>query len=414
MAVRRAPRALCVVLLFAPALSHAQATDEPAVAGEDRGTASTPWWRSTHDSSRRLLASFNNRGLFPQVKSIADGTGLAPGLVDWRPQLGNTGLSFYASLAHSLEGDDLKEIRFGRIPHLPKRPPRRGDHEVLVPSEMGENGFFYYVQARQRDLTGRELFVPAALNLTGSPITYRNKDSQYDAVGGYRFSPRLSAAVRAGLLRNEVGGGDRPLPDSVEERCVLSSTAGLSRQPDYYRSAAVLSYDDRDMPRNAHEGAFVALTLGRFTDRAQGAFSFNRVTLDARRFQSLGSRRHVLAVRFLTSQSFSSSGARVPFYLQDTLGGNWTMRGYPSFRFRGDKVLTLSSEYRFEATPRIEIAAFYDAGKAWDNAGFSLTGMKGTYGLGFRVKTLDSVLLRLDVGKGSEGTRAHLALGYAF
>ena len=42
-------------------------------------------------------------------------------------------------------------IRFGRIPHVRNRPPRRGDYEVLAPSEMGENGLFYYLQLRQRD-----------------------------------------------------------------------------------------------------------------------------------------------------------------------------------------------------------------------------------------------------------------------
>ena len=104
----------------------------------------------------------------------------------------------------------------------------------------------------------------------------------------------------------------------------------------------------------------------------------------------------------------------MPFYLQETLGGGFTMRSYPSFRFRGDKLLTLLTEYRFEITPRFEVAAFHDLGKAWDNAAFSLRDMKSSYGVGFRVKTRDSVRLRLDVGHGSEGTRVLLKLGYSF
>ena len=66
---------------------------------------------------------------------------------------------------------------------------------------------------------------------------------------------------------------------------------------------------------------------------------FDRLTLDARRFQPLGSGRHVLAARLLTSQSFAGAGGHVPFYLQDTLGGSFMMRSYPNFRFRGDKVI---------------------------------------------------------------------------
>src|SRR5262249_34842611 len=155
---------------------------------------------------------------------------------------------------------------------------------------------------------------------------YRNTEALYDAVGGYRFSPHLSMALRAGLLRNEIGPGDEPLPAEVEGRVVASSMTALSAQPDYFRAAALIALDDRDVPRDSHQGSFVTLTLSRYADRSQGAFSFDRVSLDARRFQPLGSRRHVLAARLLTSQSFAGPGSHVPFYLQDTLGGTFTMR----------------------------------------------------------------------------------------
>jgi hypothetical protein len=419
----RAALAIAACLVVAPGLVRAQTAEEPAVQepvvqdGDRSGsesTESTSWWRSALNSSRHLFDRLNDQGVFPQLKSFADNTGAAPGVVYWKPRLGDTGLSFYASYAHSFRGDGLREVRFGKIPHNGRRPPRRGDYEVLAPSEMGENGAFYYVTLRQRDLASSELFVPSTSGVGGSAIQYRNTENLYDAVVGYRFSPHFSAALRTGLLKNDVGPGDTPLPDFVDDRMLATSTTGLSTQPDYFRTAAVLAYDDRDMPRNTHEGNFVSLTLARYADRAQGAFSFNRVTLDARRFQPLGSRRHVLAVRLLTSQSFTGAGAHVPFYLQDTLGGSFTMRSYPSFRFRGDKVLTLSTEYRFELTPRYELAAFYDAGKAWDNAGFSMQGLKGSYGVGFRWKTRDSVLFRLDVGHGSEGSQVLLKLGYSF
>jgi Omp85 superfamily domain len=390
----------------------AETTVPPSIDGSD--SKPTPWWRSAQRASQDLFDRLNDEGIFPQVKSFSENSGPAPGVVFWKPRLGDSGLSFYASLAHSFRGDDLREVRFGRIPSNGRRPPRRGDYEVLAPSEMGENGAFYYLTLRQRDLPSSELFVPSSSGVGGSSIRYRNTETLFDGVAGYRFSPHFSVAMRAGLLKNEIGPGEEPLPGAVGDRVLLASTTALTAQPDYLRTALVVAFDDRDMPRNTHEGNFVSLTLGRYADRAQGDFSFNRVTLDARRFQPLGSPRHVLALRLLTSQSFADAGSRVPFYLQDTLGGPFTMRSYPSFRFRGDKVLTLSTEYRFEVTPRYELAAFYDAGKAWDNAGFSLSGTKSSYGLGFRWKTWDSVRFRLDVGHGSEGTQVLLKLGYSF
>jgi hypothetical protein len=361
-----------------------------------------------------MLDRVNREGFFPRFKSFSDNTGAAPGVVFWKPRLGDTGLSFYGSYAQSFHGDSLRELRFGKIPHRGRRPPRRGDYEVLAPSEMGENGLFYYLALRQRDLPSSELFVPSTTGTAGSSVRYHDTEALFDAVAGYRFTPRFSLAVRAGLLKHEVGPGDEPLPDFLGDRMLTTSTVGLSRQPDYLRTAAVFAYDDRDRPRNTHEGSFVSLTLARFADREQGASSFDRVTLDARRFQPLGSQRQVLAMRLLTSQSFADAGSYVPFYLQETLGGGFTMRGYPTYRFRGDKIFTVSTEYRFEITPRFELAAFCDVGKAWDRAAFSLSGMKGSYGLGFRWKTWDSVRFRLDVGHGSSGAQVLLKLGYSF
>jgi Omp85 superfamily domain len=398
-----------------PAVAGAQTGPEPPpLDSEDGKSASPRWWRSAYDASQRWIGELNEDGLYPQFKSFAENTGPALGLVYWRPRLGNSGLSFYASYAQSFRGDELREIRFGKIPHTGRRQPRRGDYEVLAPSEMGENGAFYYLSLRQRELGGRELYVPSTTGDAGSTIEYQNDDAQYDGVVGYRFSPHFSAAVRAGILTNDIGSSDGPLPEFTEDRVLMTSSSALTSQPDYFRAAAVLSWDDRDAARNPHSGSFVNLTVGRFADRGRGAFSFNRVTLDARRFQPLGSPRHILAVRLLTSLSFADEGARVPFYLQDTLGGPYTMRGYPSFRFQGDKLVSLSTEYRFELTSRFQLAAFYDAGKAWDDAGFGSNGLKGSYGVGFRLKSRDRVIGRIDVGRGAEGTQVHLKLGYSF
>ena len=417
MTLRWSRAALAVILSIGAlaGIARAQTLEETVVPeGKANGSERKSWWRSTYRTSQDLLDRLHDEGLFPQLKSFSDATGPAPGVVYFKPRLGDTGLSFYASYARSFRGDSLREVRFGRIPHNGRRPPRRGDYEVLAPSEMGENGAFYYVALRQRDLPSSELFVPSATGSDGSTIRYHDTEALYDAVVGYRFTPHFSAAVRAGLLKHDVGAGDAPLPDFVGDRMLATSSVGLSRQPDYFRTAAVFVYDDRDVARNTHEGNFVSLTFARFADRDQGASTFSRVTLDARRFQPLGSRRHLLAVRFLTSQSFTDAGSYVPFYLQETLGGSFTMRSYPSFRFRGDKLATLSTEYRFELTPRFELAAFHDLGKAWDRAAFSLRDLRSSYGVGFRVKTKDSVLFRMDVGHGSEGTQVLLKLGYSF
>ena len=51
--------------------------------------------------------------------------------------------------------------------------------------------------------------------------------------------------------------------------------------------------------------------------------------------------------------------------MQSTLGGSAFLRGYSSVRFRGDKLLALEGEYRFELHPKVELALIYEAGKVF-------------------------------------------------
>jgi outer membrane protein assembly factor BamA len=48
--------------------------------------------------------------------------------------------------------------------------------------------------------------------------------------------------------------------------------------------------------------------------------------------------------------------------MQSALGGSHLLRGFHSLRFRDEKLLGGSAEYRFEVVPKVELAAFYDIG----------------------------------------------------
>jgi hemolysin activation/secretion protein len=91
------------------------------------------------------------------------------------------------------------------------------------------------------------------------------------------------------------------------------------------------------------------------------------------------------------------------------------MRGYPSFRFRGEKSLSLQAEYRWEAAPALELAVFVDAGRVYrPEEALGLDGLRASGGFGIRLKTYDDVLVRFDVGWGDEGGRAYLRFGPSF
>jgi outer membrane translocation and assembly module TamA len=105
----------------------------------------------------------------------------------------------------------------------------------------------------------------------------------------------------------------------------------------------------------------------------------------------------------------------VPFYLQEALSNSHVLRGYPSLRFRGEKLLSLQAEYRWEAAPALELALFADAGRVFRAAeDFGLEGLHGSVGFGLRLKSHEGVLVRFDVARGDEGTRAYLRFGPSF
>jgi hemolysin activation/secretion protein len=159
----------------------------------------------------------------------------------------------------------------------------------------------------------------------------------------------------------------------------------------------------------------VALALTRFDDRRGQEFRFDRASVDARGYVSLGSPQRVLATRLYASRDQAAAGSRVPFYLQDALSNSHILRGYPTFRFRGERLLSLQAEYRWEAAPALELALFADAGRVFRPADdWSLPGLHGSVGFGLRFKTHDDVLMRIDVARGDEGTRAYLRFGPSF
>ena len=94
---------------------------------------------------------------------------------------------------------------------------------------------------------------------------------------------------------------------------------------------------------------------------------------------------------------------RVPFYLQESLGGSHTLRGFDSFRFRGEKVILGQAEYRWLAAPPIELAVFYDIGTvSAPGEDLDFDDPKSNWGVGLRIKNFRTTLVRLDYARSFE------------
>src|SRR5262249_1840207 len=93
-----------------------------------------------------------------------------------------------------------------------------------------------------------------------------------------------------------------------------------------------------------------------------------------------------------------------PFYMQPSLGGSDDLRGYRPYRFRGDNMMVMNGEYRWEIFSGLDMAIFADAGKVFTRkSDFSLRNLENAVGVCFRFNALNRTFLRLDVGFSHEG-----------
>ena len=306
------------------------------------------------------------------------------------------------------------------MPHEGERLPRveRGTSALFPLSDLEKTaavpGFNIYASARYRDYPREDFYGIGATSLQLDRTDYRLKDGLYEGIVRFRVG-HLSLMGRAGLLQTSI----RPGTDSAFPNTEISNdegtAPGLLRSPDFVHLSGGAWLELRDEPGNPHRGASLGVAFSRFDDRDGNAFQWNRAIVDAREYIPLGSNRHVVALRQVTSLDEPDAGSSVPFYMQSTLGGSTFLRGYSSFRFRDDKLLALAGEYRFELRPKIELALIYEAGKVFPTMSeLDLRNLRRSWGAGIRLKSPRKVRLRLDVLRSPEGTRVDLKLGPSF
>ncbi|HEX6739117.1 MAG TPA: BamA/TamA family outer membrane protein, partial [Vicinamibacteria bacterium] len=368
-------------------------------------------------AERPGLLNLQYRGFFPVFTSISAGSRLAAGLRYWQPERLPGHTSLHASAAFSPTGYELYDLQLGRIPHRagrrPERSTRGDDVYELGSRRPGASGLILYGSLRHRHNPQERFFGLGPESRLQDRSSYLLREGSGELVGGYQLGARTVATLRAGLFRPGVGPGESDDFPSAEALFDERAAPGLTRQRDYLRLAGLLLHDARDRPFNPHRGGMIALSALRFEGRGGGEFDFTRMALDARGYLSLGSPQRVLALRALASADDPAPGARVPFYLQEALANSHTLRGFETFRFRGEKLLSLQAEYRWEAVPALELAAFVDTG-AVAASGQDFGALEAGYGLGLRVKTAQDVLARLDAAWSREGHRVYLRFGHAF
>jgi len=260
-------------------------------------------------------------------------------------------------------------------------------------------------QVKYQDFTQINFFGIGSRSLKSDRTDYRLKDLDALAFATARLKPWLSVTGRAGLLqRLAINRGLSTLYPSTAERFDDLGAPGLTQQPNYVHADVAVDVNTLDRPGYPSSGGRYRASVAMFHDRDLARDSFRRFEADAAQYVPLG--RSVLAFRGRIDVSQTGPGQEVPFYLLPSLGGSNSLRGYLDYRFRDRDMLLMNAEYRWPILRRVDAAVFYDAGSVASASNLLSRKIYTDYGAGLRLHSATRMLVRLDVARGEEGTRA--------
>lgn len=367
-------------------------------------------------SENPTFFELNWKGFYPRITWPSRGSGAALGVRYWQRDflgpLDAAGAAFY-----SLYGYQHYDVQLGLMPHRGNRIPQRswrGDELYEIGDvRPGFPRFPLYGTFRYRYLPQEDYYGLGPESSPDDRTTYLQEETRAYLRTGIQMGKHFVWIVEGGYQWNELGPGTSSSLPTTPSRFDDDAAPGLAGPPDYLRLTTQLFLDFRDEPGNPHKGFMLAAIGERFLDRTRDSFSFDRVGLDARGFLPLGSPQRVLALRAALLGDHSADGNRVPFFMQESLGGSHTLRGFDSFRFRGERIQLYQLEYRWEPMSFWELAAFTDAGAA-AREGSSFEALHWDYGFGMRFKTYRDVFLRFEIAFSDETTRYYIRSSTSF
>jgi hypothetical protein len=111
-----------------------------------------------------------------------------------------------------------------------------------------------------------------------------------------------------------------------------------------------------------------------------------------------------------------SSSDDAPFFLKSSFGGNTDLRGYPSGRYRDNKMYSIQTEYRWQFNDRWIFTGFVGVGEvAEELSDFGSDFLPATgVGARFILSKKHKVSLSTDVAYGKDGVEFYFGVGEAF
>ena len=361
-----------------------------APAQEARPAATAPDSGFLQRNMARLidhLEQGGGDGFYPELGHMIPGAGLLKGGPGYRRHLFGSDAVFDGSAAVSTRRYSMARASL-QWPHaLADRLSLRGDLEYADATQIN---FFGIGEETTRE----------------AKTTYRLRHMDVSASAQVRLRNSLAVGGGGGLLRSlDVMHGLSAAAPSIEQRFDDRTAPGLQSEPRYQHLDVFIESDTRDRPAYAQRGGLYRVSAALYRDVSGSGHDFRRVETEATQYVAVA-RNSSLALHGRLAMSPATAENRVPFYLLPTLGGGNTLRGYADYRFRDRNAAFASAEYTWQVLPLLDAALFTDLGTVAPTvAGLSHGRLARDFGFGLRLHSQNRSIGRVDVARGTEGTR---------
>jgi hypothetical protein len=285
-----------------------------------------------------------------------------------------------------------------------------GEGSLRFPGTIGQDAYtrasgpYLEIYGRRRDFPQEDFFGLGPESQLSDRSNFAVRDSVGRVTGGVE-SRWLKAGVNAGYLDVTSGAGTDTLMPSSTDVFTAAELPGVGVPLKFVVIEPFVELATMDRARNDLAGGIYRVSAAHHRDESD-RYSFLRWEADLRHyFTFLEDTRAIALHAWASSARPDDAGGEVPFYLQPTLGGARTLRGYRSFRFRDRSALLLQAEYRWRINDLVTGALFYDTGtvaRTFDDFGR----FERNYGVSLRAGVDLGAVFRMDLAFGGrEGTR---------
>jgi hypothetical protein len=413
----------------------AQFNRQPDASAPDSASAQTTKANPMMERVRERGQKFPARDHWTAIEIVKRVSGVFGGL----EQGAGTGFGIELTTADSIPG-----IEFRATMLTSDKLYRRFEGEAYIPKVIDEKthaDFWYgYLRRTEDNFFGIGPFTPLSAR-TDFDVERRSVNG-----GLYRdFTKHIQTGIYGSYINSDAYGGQSGTYASIDTFFSnIPSAAPVARWPPGLHSGSkVISYglfgeyDRRNNDYGLTRGFYF---YGRFgsvegLDKGNGIFSdygWFDSQIDARGYIPLFSNKTSLAARVATNLRSPKGGSQIPFYDLSLLGGFNYVRGFNTYRYRGNNALICSVElrrtvYSLKKENRgLDLIGFGDSGQVWgDNRSatdptiighdsFSSRNWKAGIGGAVRYRHTKSLAVRFDVATSQDGQRMYFSVSRGF